>query len=110
MKITQRKLKRIIREERDKLLNEAGYGFTYGRQAGGVFYAEGDIIEQRSNSGKKRYVRVEEKTSNVKNNRPGFDGVEVVNSNGQWVPADRHDRQSGVWGYDDQVLSVVEAV
>jgi|LWDU01.1.fsa_nt_gi hypothetical protein len=111
MKIKKTQLRRIICEEHSKLLNEAGYGFTYGRQAGEVSYKEGDIIKQRSFTGE-RYVKVEYREENIKNDRPGFHGVEVIfdDKTSQWTPVEiEWERQTGIWGYDDQVLSVVES-
>ena len=58
-RITRRQIRRMIFEERDKMLNEIGYGFSYGRQEGdGVPYKVGDIIEYRTNTGRIRHVKV----------------------------------------------------
>lgn len=62
-----------------------------------VEYKVGDVIEQHTSIGYTRLVRVEEKEADVKNGRPGFSGICVDPKMGH-----------GVWGYDDQVLRVVE--
>lgn len=66
-----------------------------------ISYAVGDIIEQRTTTGMKRYVLVQAREEDIKNGCAGFEGVEV-NINGK-------ETGLGAWGYDDQVLRVVKA-
>lgn len=56
-------------------------------------YRVGSIIKYRAFGGEVRKVEVESKEEDIKNGRPGFDGM--VRS-GEWC-----------WGYDDQILEVV---
>lgn len=62
-------------------------------------YEVGDIIEYNAFGGELRRVLVESKSENIKNDRPGFDGVLVA------APED--DQWRDVWGYDDQIVRVV---
>jgi hypothetical protein len=57
-------------------------------------YKVGSTIKYRAFDGEVRTVVVEEKSSNIKNGRPGFVGTTT----------------SGMdcWGYDDQIIGVVK--
>ena len=57
-------------------------------------YRVGSIIKYRAFGGEIRTVEVESKESDIKNGRPGFDGMVRP---GEWC-----------WGYDDQIISVVK--
>lgn len=59
-----------------------------------IKYKIGSTIKYRAACGKIRTVLVEEKESDIKNGRPGFDGTELSGV--------------GCWGYDDQIISVVK--
>jgi hypothetical protein len=65
-------------------------------------YSVGDTIEYRDFLGDRRQVRVTERHGDIKNGRPGFDGVVVGPSCGGDGPQDGQT----VWGYDDQITSV----
>jgi hypothetical protein len=52
------------------------------------------VIQYRPFGGGLRNVTVETKEADVKNGRPGFDGIT--------------DRGEYVWGYDDQIIAVVK--
>ena len=56
-------------------------------------YKVGSTIKYRAFDGEVRTVVVEEKSDDIKNGRPGFDGT----------------TKSGMdcWGYDDQIIGVV---
>ena len=56
-------------------------------------YKIGDIVKYRTFMGDYRYVRVTDKEDNIKNGKPGFDGV--VSGT-----------QETVWGYDYQIVKV----
>lgn len=58
-------------------------------------YRIGSKIKYQSTGGDMRTVIVEYKSSDIKNGRPGFDGVTV-------------DTGYPVWGYDSQIVAVVE--
>lgn len=68
-------------------------------------YKEGSIIVYRPFGGGRRTVLVECKESNIKNGRPGFDGV-LCDREGKPIH-DEH--EGGVWGYDDQIISVLRS-
>jgi hypothetical protein len=57
-------------------------------------YRAGSIIKYRNSGGEVRRVTVESKEDDIKNGRPGFDGQVRV---GEWC-----------WGYDDQIVEVVQ--
>ena len=68
-------------------------------------YNVGDTVRYETFTGELRTVRVTAKLDEIKNGRPGFDGVEVSSS--------RHlrtltDAAPGlpVWGYNSQILRV----
>ena len=61
-------------------------------------YAIGDFITYRVFSDMLRTVRVTRRYRNVKNNRPGFEGIGIVD--GKETGAD-------CWGYDSQIEKVV---
>lgn len=63
-------------------------------------YNEGSIIAYSPFGGGIRYVKVDEKDSNIKNGRPGFGGAQVDRSTLQPIG-------NGVWGYDAQITRVV---
>lgn len=54
-------------------------------------YKVGSVVEQRTFGGGTRLVRVTAVEADVKNGRPGFDGVSAGES---------------VWGYDEQIVAV----
>ncbi len=56
-------------------------------------YDVGSTIRYRSFGGDLRTVVVEEKSDDIKNGRPGFDGTT--------------DRGETVWGYDAQIVEIV---
>lgn len=58
-------------------------------------YKVGSIIEYETFTGQVRRVKVTGKDSDIKNGRPGFDGV--IQGNGM-----------SVWGYDSQITRVLE--
>ena len=66
-------------------------------------YGEGSIIIYSPFGGGTRRVRVECRESDIKNGRPGFDGVLVSQTDG-----DATEDGDGVWGYDDQIIRVVK--
>jgi hypothetical protein len=66
-------------------------------------YGEGSIIVYQAFGGARRRVLVEEREDDVKNGRPGFSGV-LITENGK-NPSESDD---GVWGYDDQIIQVVQ--
>jgi hypothetical protein len=57
-------------------------------------YEAGDVIVYQTFGGSLRRVRVEQRLSNVKRGRPGFDGT-VVSGPEKGMP---------VWGYDYQIV------
>lgn len=60
-------------------------------------YKAGNLIEYAAFGGERRIVRVTVKEPDIKNGRPGFDGV---------VESTRGIGQS-VWGYDSQITRIV---
>ena len=69
-----------------------------------IDYEVGDVIEYDvlSESGENRVVEITDKFENIKNGRPGFDGVVVEPEDDNIEVGDR------VWGYDDRVIRVIE--
>lgn len=61
-----------------------------------VNYSIGDTIQYRPNGGGVRTVVVEEKDEDIKRGQPGFAGRCIEGDVGS------------CWGYDDQVIRVVE--
>lgn len=62
-------------------------------------YKAGDVIEyQTFGGGNIRRVLVEYREDNIKNCRPGFSGTAIEGG---------ADADMSVWGYDDQIISVV---
>ena len=57
-------------------------------------YRVGSTTKYRAFGGEVRTVVVESKEADIKNGRPGFDGMVHP---GEWC-----------WGYDDQIISVVK--
>lgn len=57
-------------------------------------YRVGSVIQYRPFGGGLRTVTVDVKEDDIKNGRPGFDGIT--------------DRGEPVWGYDDQIVAVVK--
>ena len=72
-------------------------------------YEVGDIVRYETFTGDLRTVKVTDKLDNIKNDRPGFDGLEVSPNRSkdrsslsqQIVSADTR-----VWGYDSQIIRV----
>ena len=72
-------------------------------------YDVGDIVRYRTFTGDLRTVKVTDKLDDIKNGRPGFDGLEVSSNRSkdrsslfqQIVSADTR-----VWGYDSQIIRV----
>lgn len=62
-------------------------------------YNEGSVIQYSPFGGGTRTVLVDEKSSDIKNGRPGFGGTLV----------DAADGPVSVWGYDSQIIGVVKA-
>jgi hypothetical protein len=60
-------------------------------------YQVGDDITYVTFGGGRRKVRVRQKSGDIKNGRPGFDG-EII------APAD--EAGGSAWGYDDQIVDV----
>jgi hypothetical protein len=56
-----------------------------------IEYQVGDTVEYTPMGGGSRIVVVTDKDDNIKNGRPGFEAL-----------------TEGVWGYDDQIVRVVE--
>ena len=67
-------------------------------------YNVGDVVAQTPFGGGVRYVRVTSKDQNIKNGRPGFDGI-LVYRDGTPVES-----EYGVWGYDDQITEVIKGI
>lgn len=65
-------------------------------------YRVNSIIDYRASDGSIRRVRVEEKSPNIKNGRPGFDGTLISSSDSTMGEGD------GVWGYDEQIVRVFQ--
>jgi hypothetical protein len=57
-------------------------------------YKVGDVIEYQTFTGNRRRVLVEYRDPDIKNGRPGFDGVSLSEDG------------MGVWGYDSQIVRV----
>jgi hypothetical protein len=72
----------------------------YNRIMAKVNYAEGDVIQYRTLDGSVRTVLVEAKDDDIKNGRPGFAGAQMTNGVVRG--------ELGCWGYDDQVIRVVQ--
>ena len=70
-------------------------------------YRRHSIILYRPFGGGVRRVKVRKKEENVKNERPGFEGVEVGENNKPLHPKEVR-RGMGVWGYDDQIIEVIK--
>lgn len=64
-----------------------------------VNYNVGDTIQYRHSGGGIRTVLVEDKDPDIKNGRPGFAGL---------CTSEDMPFGGGCWGYDDQVIRVVE--
>lgn len=63
-------------------------------------YQVGDTVVYYPFGGDRRTVLVEAKYADIKNGRPGFDG-RIVGASGDDVFT--------VWGYDDQITSIIPA-
>lgn len=57
-------------------------------------YRVGSVIRYRSFGGEFRTVKVDEKSADIKDGRPGFGGQTTDDA--------------GCWGYDDQIVRVVK--
>lgn len=68
-------------------------------------YKEGDTIHYVDFASERRTVLVQNKSDDIKNGRPGFEGVLMHSTN----PSDVRDGPETVWGYDDQITVVVPA-
>lgn len=63
-----------------------------------------DIIRYRAFGGEVRRVKVTEVYEDIKNGRPGFDGIEV-DRKGNPIPDEvTGDAETMVWGYLDQII------
>ena len=62
-------------------------------------YSVGDTVEYRPSTGPSRVVKVTSKSANIKNGRPGFDGVNLSREHAKL--------DANVWGYDDQIVRVL---
>jgi hypothetical protein len=70
-----------------------------------VQYNTGDIVDYTAFGGVERTVRISVVLQDVKNGRPGFDGVlQVRDASGRWVDSDEPFRS--VWGYYHQITRV----
>lgn len=69
-----------------------------------MIYNVGSIVSYSTFGGGHRTVKILNKESDIKNNRPGFDAVEVSQEGKEWL------EKSGcyVWGYDSQIKSVIK--
>ena len=65
-------------------------------------YQEGSIIEYKTFTGEIRRILVQCREDDIKNGRPGFDGVEVGVTDNVINGV-----TCGVWGYDSQIVRVV---
>lgn len=75
-------------EKIDNILNEAA-----------PKYKEGSIITYQPFTGSTRKVKVTNKQKNIKNRRPGFDGV---------VIEPKSEKGDTIWGYDSQIEKVIK--
>lgn len=57
-------------------------------------YDLGDVVEYTSFDGRKRRTTVENRDPDIKNGRPGFDGI--------------LDDGTMVWGYDSQITRIIK--
>jgi len=62
----------------------------------------GDILEYAAFGGEVRRIRVEAVEDDIKNGRPGFDGRLVRPTRGMYAG-------ETVWGYDDQITTIIPA-
>ena len=70
-------------------------------------YSIGDAVRYCSLDGSQRLVRVENKSDDIRNGRPGFSGP-LLGLDHEPVPAPRW-VQLTVWGYDTQIIGVFPA-
>ncbi len=63
-----------------------------------AMYSVGDTIEASCWGGGSRIVVIETKDASIKNGRPGWSGSYQ----------DKPDSEFGTWGYDDQIIRVVQ--
>jgi hypothetical protein len=72
------------------------FGVKVRMKTGGLIveYDAGDVIWYRPFGGGLRRVIVEERLADVKNGRPGFDGLVLSGP----------EKGVAVWGYDDQIV------
>lgn len=77
---------------------------NYIRESEMTKYNVGDVVSYLAFGGVRRVVLVTNKESDIKNGRSGFDGVLVDEITYQPIEAGEYG--NGVWGYDDQILTV----
>lgn len=68
----------------------------------------GDIIEYSTFTGQSRIVRVSCKLDDVKYGEPGFDAVTQVFNSATGRYEDSPGPFHSVWGYDDQIVRVIQ--
>lgn len=72
-------------------------------------YNVGDTVRYETFTGDLRVVQITAKHSDVKNGRPGFDGLEVSSNRSKHRSSLRQQivsEDTRVWGYDSQILRV----
>lgn len=67
-------------------------------------YNVGDVVSYLAYGGVHRLVLVTNKESDIKNGRSGFDGILVDPIT--YEPLEGEVFGNGVWGFDDQIMSV----
>lgn len=67
-------------------------------------YNVGDVVSYLAFGGERRLVLVTNKESNIQHGRSGFDGVLVDEITYQPIASSYY--PTGVWGYDDQIITV----
>ena len=72
-------------------------------------YEVGDTVRYETFTGELRTVRVTDKLDDIKNGRPGFDGLEVSSSRSKHRSSLQQQivsEDTRVWGYDSQIIRV----
>lgn len=66
-------------------------------------YGIGSIVSYSPFGGGSRTIKIISKEDDIKNGRPGFDGIGVQKVNNQWEekPGEYY------WGYDYQIINIV---